>query len=184
MVFGILLYPLYLISRIIPKSDDVWIFGAWYGNRYSDSPSYLFEYVHQDIPEIRAIWLSNKSEVISKLQSRGFNAYHRNSPKGFWYCCRANVTFVNCGYSDVNKYAVGCSFKVQIWHGIPMKKIKNDDKINQNRKYFTLFVFIKAMLLKLFPFLDEKWDLIISSSQEVTKRLSSAFSVDPSIWCY
>ena len=66
LVFGILLYPLYLISRIIPKSDDVWIFGAWYGNRYSDSPSYLFEYVHQDIPEIRAITLHRHGELFNR----------------------------------------------------------------------------------------------------------------------
>ena len=171
LFFGVLLYPIYLLGKIIPKSENMWIFGAWYGNRYSDNTSYLFEYVNKEKKDVTAVWLSNKSEIISNLRSKGFKAYHKNSILGFYYGCRAAITFVNCGYSDVNMYAVAKSLKVQLWHGIPLKKIKFDDKINENNHHNPYYNGIKSALLFIFPFLNDLFDLIISSSKEVTLRM-------------
>ena len=178
LFFGVLLYPIYLLSKIIPKSENMWIFGAWYGNRYSDNTSYLFEYVIKEKKEVTAVWLSDKRDIISNLSSKGFKAFHKNSLLGFYYGCRATVTFVNCGYSDVNIYAIEKSLKVQLWHGIPLKKIKYDDKINENKHHNPFYNGIKSTLLFFFPFLNDSFDLIISSSEEVTKRMASAFRAD------
>jgi len=179
LFFGILFYPLFIMSKLIPKSNDVWVFGAWYGNRYSDNTSYLFEYVNKEKLPIKAIWLSNKSEIISKLRSEGYRAYNNNSIFGFYYGCRAVVSFVNCGYPDVNMYAIGKSLKVQLWHGIPLKKIKYDDEINENKPHNPYYNGIKSALLFIFPFLNDNWDFIISSSEDVSQRMASAFRVDP-----
>ena len=83
LFFGILFYPLFIISKIIPKSKNLWIFGAWYGNCYSDNTSYLFEYVNKEKKDVTAVWLTNKSEIISNLRSKGMKAFHNNSPLGF-----------------------------------------------------------------------------------------------------
>ena len=178
LFFGVLLYPIYLLGKIIPKSENIWIFGAWYGNRYSDNTSYLFEYVIKEKKEVTAVWLSDKREIISNLRSKGFKAFHKNSLLGFYYGCRATTTFVNCGYSDVNIYAIEKSLKVQLWHGIPLKKIKYDDEITENQHHNPFYNGIKSTLLFIFPFLNDSFDLIISSSEEVTKRMASAFRVD------
>ena len=179
LFFGVLLYPIYLFGKIIPKSENMWIFGTWYGNCYSDNTSYLFEYVNKEKKDVTAVWLTNKSEIISNLRSKGMKAFHNNSPLGFYFGCRAAVTFVNCGYSDVNLYAVGKSLKVQLWHGIPLKKIKYDNKINENKHHNPFYKGIKSALLFIFPFLNDSFDLIISSSEEVTQRMASAFRVEP-----
>ncbi len=179
LFFGVLLFPIYLLGKLVPKSDNLWIFGAWFGNRYSDNTSYLFEYVNSEKTNVSAIWLSSKWEIISNLRSRGFMAYHKNSILGFYYGCRATVTFVNCGYSDVNIYAIGNSLRVQLWHGIPLKKIKYDDEINENRHHNPFYNGIKSALFFIFPFLNDSFDLFISSSEEVTQRMASAFRVDP-----
>ena len=179
LFFGVLLYPIYLLGKIIPKSKNMWIFGAWYGNCYSDNTSYLFEYVNKEKKDVTAVWLTNKSEIISNLRSKGMKAFHNNSPLGFYFGCRAAVTFINCGYSDVNLYAVGKSLKVQLWHGIPLKKIKYDDKINENKHHNPFYKGIKSVLLFIFPFLNDSFDLIISSSDEVRQRMASAFRVEP-----
>ena len=165
LIFGILCYPLFIIGKIIPKSDNIWIFGAWYGNRYSDNTSYLFEYVNSEKTNVTAIWLSSKWGIISDLRSKEFKAYHKNSILGFYYGCRAAITFVNCGYSDVNMYAVGKSLKIQLWHGIPLKKIKYDDEINENKHHNPFYNGIKSALLFIFPFLNDSFDLFISSSE-------------------
>ena len=178
LFFGIIFYPLFIMSKLIPKSNNVWIFGAWYGNRYSDNTSYLFEYIHKEKLPIKAIWLSNKNKIISHLRSKGYRAFNKNSIFGFYYGCRAAVSFVNCGYSDVNMYAIGKSLKVQLWHGIPLKKIKYDDEINENKPHNPYYNRVKSALLFIFPFLNDNWDFIISSSEDVSQRMASAFRVD------
>jgi len=178
LFFGIIFYPLFIISKLIPKSNNVWIFGAWYGNRYSDNTSYLFEYIHKEKLPAKAIWLSNKNKIISHLRSKGYKTFNKNSIFGFYYGCRAAVSFVNCGYSDVNMYAIGKSLKIQLWHGIPLKKIKYDDKINENKPHKPYYNRLKSALLFIFPFLNDNWDFIISSSEDVSQRMASAFRVD------
>ena len=178
LFFGIVFYPLFIMSKLIPKSNNVWIFGAWYGNRYSDNTSYLFEYIHKEKLPVKAIWLSNKDIIISHLRSKGYKAFNKNSIFGFYYGCRAAVSFVNCGYSDVNMYAIGKSLKIQLWHGIPLKKIKYDDKINENKPHKPYYNRLKSALLFIFPFLNDNWDFIISSSEDVSQRMASAFRVD------
>jgi len=178
LFFGIIFYPLFIMSKLIPKSNNVWIFGAWYGNRYSDNTSYLFEYIHKEKLPVKAIWLSNKNKIISHLRSKGYRAFNKNSIFGFYYGCRAAVSFVNCGYSDVNMYAIGKSLKVQLWHGIPLKKIKYDDEINENKPHNPYYNGVKSALLFIFPFLNDNWDFIISSSEDVSQRMASAFRVD------
>ena len=144
LILGILCYPLFIIGKIIPKSDNIWIFGAWYGNRYSDNTSYLFEYVNKEKTNVTAIWLSSKWGIISDLRYKEFKAYNKNSILGFYYGCRALATFVNCGYSDVNIYAIRKSIKVQFWHGIALKKIKYYDKINENKQQKPIYIGIKS----------------------------------------
>ena len=95
LFFGIIFYPLFIMSKLIPKSNNVWIFGAWYGNRYSDNTSYLFEYIYKEKLPVKAIWLSNKDKIISHLRSKGYRAFNKNSIFGFYYGCRAAVSFVN-----------------------------------------------------------------------------------------
>jgi hypothetical protein len=42
----------------------VWIFGAWYGRKFSDNSKYLFFYVSTCHPEIKAIWLTHNRQVL------------------------------------------------------------------------------------------------------------------------
>jgi len=177
LFFGIIFYLLFIMSKLIPKSNNVWIFGAWYGDQYSDNTSYLFEYIHKEKLPIKAIWLSNDNKIISHLRSLGYRAYNKNSIYGFWYGSRAGVTFINCGYDDVNKYCINQSYVVQLWHGIPLKKIKNDDIINENIQRPAIITLIRNIIFKFLPFLNERYDLIISSGPKVTDRFESAFKI-------
>ena len=180
LFLGIIFYPLFIMSKLIPKSNNLWIFGAWYGDQYSDNTSYLFEYIYKEKLPIRAIWLSNNNKIISHLRSMGYRAYNKKSINGFWYGSRAGVTFINCGYDDVNKYCIRGSLIIQFWHGIPLKKIKYDDMINENIQRHPTITFIRNSIFKLLPFLNEKYDLIISSGSKVTNHFESAFKINKS----
>ena len=45
--------PLWWLQLFSPRRRDVWIFGAWYGRRFSDNSKYLYMYVDENCPDIR-----------------------------------------------------------------------------------------------------------------------------------
>ena len=47
-IHKIMAASIYAISCLIPKSKNLWIFGAWRGQLYADNSKYLFEYVAEN----------------------------------------------------------------------------------------------------------------------------------------
>lgn len=176
-IVNTLLLPLYLCTFFVPRRSNLWIFGAWFGNRYADNSRYMFEFVDDCVPNVQAVWLSRKPEVIEQIRRSGRQAYPIQSWKGFWLSCRAGLTFVTSGIADVNR--VGCcgAKKINFWHGTPLKKILKDDTIAQSTRQSAWFRFSKALWMKCFPFDDEIWDIVISPSKVTSARLSTAFQL-------
>ena len=69
-------YLVYLICLVIPKRKNRWVFGAWFGNRVSDNPYALYQYVAKNRPDIEAYWICND---ISAAEKFGVNAVKRNT---------------------------------------------------------------------------------------------------------
>ena len=51
------------------------------------------------------------------------------SPRGLWLTLRARVLVVTHGVGDVNRYGVRGGFVVQLWHGIPLKRLHLDSAV-------------------------------------------------------
>ena len=167
--------PLYLIALVVPKDPKLWIFGAWFGFRYSDNPRYIYEYINESETDIRAVWLSRDNRIVSHLRSKGYEAYGMRSLKGFWFSCRTSAVFLSCGQTDINLVGSGTSFKVNLWHGIPLKKIKKDDEKSRHNTSGLLFRLFRFVWMSIFPFEREEWDLLVTSGPEMTNRITSAF---------
>jgi len=137
--------PLYWLSYLIPKDGDLWIFGAWYGEKFADNPRYLFEYVNQYHQELKPIWLTKNSEVMHSLKDKGYIVYYMYSPRGLFYALRAKyAVFCQSAEVDLMPFINNINtFNIQLWHGI--------------------------------PFLKKKYSLMIASSQEDRKNFSTAF---------
>lgn len=131
---------LYRIADKIPLNNTIWIFGSWFGETYNDNTRYIFEYVNKNLPDIKAVWLSRKKEIVSRLRKEGFTAYHFYSPLGIWYAFRAGVGIFCVGYTvDLPGFCIAGSKKlVQLWHGIGVKKVGvlNNKARNTGHKVF------------------------------------------------
>jgi len=166
---------------MVPKSKNIWVFGSWFGQKFADNPKYLFLYTERDHPEIRAIWLTHNTKVLSDLQERGCEAYKIGSMKSFFYSIRAGCVIVSSGLNDVNAFIVGRAKKVELWHGTPLKKIIYDDEFyflpshKATGRWGKLIVHLKNKISPLRPF---NLDLLITSSEEVGQNLASAFKVN------
>lgn len=164
-------YPLYIISYFIPTKKKIWIFGAWYGKKYFDNSKYLFEYIKDNHREIEAWWMTSNKEIYIEYQNK-INILYKYSLKGLVYALQSHVVIITHSIQvDLfpfmnNKKKI----KVQLWHGIPIKKIGHDDMYGYGRKSI-----IKQIKNFMFPFDKDRFDLIISSSDEDKKNMSSAF---------
>lgn len=164
--------PLYYISCFIPKNKDVWIFGAWFGNKYADNSKALFEYVNKHDKKIKAIWLTKDKNIIIQLQKLKLKVYHTYSLKGYYYSAIAKFTFVSTDINDINQFVSAKSIKVQLWHGTPLKKIMHDsNKVTKNKWRH----FLKRLIL---PISTRKYQYLLSPSEKINKKLFSAFRIE------
>lgn len=173
----------YYSSKNIIKNKKIWVFGAIRGEKYMDNAKYLFEYVSKH-SDIEAIWLSNNTELIKILKDKGYKAYKMYSQKGLSYAKKAKVAVIthrgNNENADLPFFAFNKDTKiVQLWHGIPLKKIGFDDKIfsfNVNEQSIK-FKVKKLIKILFFPFLNvhQNYDLVLALSHETQKIFSSAF---------
>lgn len=161
---------LLLVTPFFTKNKNVWVFGSWFGRRVSDNPMYLYRKIKIS-DNIRPVWIykGNKTKVPNEITE----SYYYLSLKGIYFqlicgCCVVSHSI----RSDLLWGAINTdTIKVNTWHGSPIKKILKDSK--DRTKIRTI---IKYILGKLFPRWDPVYDIVISSSPEVTSRLTTAFS--------
>lgn len=160
-----------LISLLVKKDPNIWVFGSWFGRRYSDNSRYLFEYIVSNHPEIKAIWLTDDDYIYFKLKSEGRMVFKKKSLRAYVYCLKASVTiYVQSNYVDCLPYLNNKKVhKVQLWHGIPLKKIGYDNNLLKENN---LLKFFKGLI----GFPVEKNDLVIACSNEDANNFKTAFN--------
>jgi len=174
------------ISYFTKKDSNIWIFGAVRGEKYMDNSKYLFEYINQNT-DINAIWLSNNPDVIDSINKKAYKAYSIHSKKGIYYAMHAKVAIItHRGVNEDADLPFYCFSKetkiVQLWHGIALKKIAFDDKIdgftqNESDIFYKLKQKIKLLF---FPFTNyvNNPSLLLALSKESEDIFSKAFRVD------
>jgi len=168
----------YTLANVIPKNNKIWIFGAWYGHKYSDNPKAFFEYInkHHD-KKTKAVWITKDKDIIKTIQDNNYLVYHESSVLGIWYQFRASKAIVcQSLHDDLFSPAVGLKTQViQLWHGIPLKKIMYD-AFPENKEKKNLFGRIAD---DLSPYNEHRNDIVVSTSELTKKLLGQAFRVKP-----
>ena len=170
---------IYFLSYFIPKNKKLWIFGGLLGEGYNDNSKYFFEYIYKTDKDIEAIWITQNPRVVSKLKNNGYKCCLGYSFKGCWAAMRANVAVIShSSMRDLKPFVITPTVKfIQLWHGIPLKKIEFDDKVFFNKPSFfhQIGFFVMAIIA---PGFRRKSDMMIACSQEDRNNFSSAFQLD------
>ena len=172
--------PLYVISYFIPKKKNLWVFGAWFGSKYSDNSKYLFDYVNKNYKMIRGVWLTKNKSVYNELRKQNREVYYSYSIKGYIYSMLADKVIVSSGYVDVNRFVINRSVVINLWHATNLKKIGCDADRNFSYKCQNPRFSISYLKYFLFPFLKRPYDYVLASSQESSLKMESAFCIDSS----
>lgn len=116
-------YFLYPFSFLFPRSKKKWAFGSFRG-AFNDNAKYLFIYTSEQKPEIHSAWLSIKRSTVREIRDKGLCAYWILNPKGLWFALTSKYWFFNAYSSDIMFCLSGGATLVNLWHGLPMKRIE------------------------------------------------------------
>lgn len=172
--------PFYLVGRLatvlVPRTNDLWVFGCGIG--IGDGALALWNVAHDQ--GVRAIWLVGTTQDEAEAQERGIPHLRKHSARGFWATARARVVVVTHGFGDVNRYALNGAYIVQLWHGIPLKRIGIDSPATVRVPAVPGAGLLRRLITLFYTQTTRSIDLIPAASHLVRGRLESAFSLPDS----
>ena len=159
-----------LLSGVLFKKRNRWVFGAWFGTSFSDNSKYLYLKVLKDYKEIEAVWITKDEDEIKYINSLGGKALLYGSFAANYYAATEDVVFMTHNYVDLSPiYLIGKAYKVQLWHGVAFKKIGRDALKDNGRN---IFESLKSKIINVW----EDCDLYIAPSDEYGSKVKSAFN--------
>ena len=182
--------PLYALGGmaglVVPRRAGSWVFGC--GSGLGEGALALVLYAREQSPAPSVTWLARNTAELEQANALGLPAVLRSSWRGFWRTLRAEVIVVTHGLGDANRFGVrGGSgarrgfgvrggFVVQLWHGIPLKRIQLDSAVTFRGRFTPRFV--DAMLRGLYRRNNAVIRLLPAASEYSAQRLRTAFGLD------
>ena len=137
-------------ERFIPRNKNHWVFGAWFGEKYSDNSRAMYEFVLKEMPQIKPMWLTKNISVYNRLKNENKPVELLSSLKGKLFALSAKVAFVTVERDEVNGFYLNGAKVVWLYHGMVMKYIMEDEsRFMQGASYYkktTKKVLIKHLL--------------------------------------
>lgn len=167
-IFKVLIY---YISCLSIRNKRKVIYGAWFGNKFADNSKYLYRMAIKE-KDLRNIWITKSEKVYNEMKEVGYEVYMSKSFKAIFHQLTAGVYFTCTGKEDVDYYLLGSAKHVELWHGVPLKKIMYDDKYNKS-------VDVRESQLKtLLKNKMNKKHYVIATSKKIKEIYISAFRLE------
>ena len=168
--------PLYLLGAVatlvVPRTDRIWVFGSGIGPGEGALP--LLRLTRERLgTDIRLVWLATTDAELARARDLGLDAVRKLSLRGLWLTMRARVLVVTHGQGDVNRYGARGGFLVQLWHGIPLKKLHLDSPAAMVASN----PITRLLLERGHRAIGRQIRLFPVSSERVVSRIASAFGL-------
>ena len=178
----VLRLPLYalgaLATLLVPRTPRLWVFGSGIGVGEGALP--LYRAARAALPDsVRLVWLAGSSAELTAAIAAGLDAERRSGWRGFRLTLRARVLVVTHGFGDVNRYATRGGFVVQLWHGIPLKRLHLDSDATLRVSFLPNHRLVRAVLARAYRLAGRGIGLFPVASQLVAPRIAGAFGIAP-----
>ena len=168
--------PLYAAGRVgtalIPRGQR-WVFGC--GAGIGDGALALWRIATAE--GHRAVWLVSSPRERADAAALGIPTIKKSSLRGWWATARAGVLVVTHGQGDVNRYATSGAFLVQLWHGIPLKRIGLDSAATTQVPNVPGAAALRRVIALLYRATAQRISLMPAASDRSRGRLESAFAL-------
>lgn len=168
--------PLYAVGRIgtliVPRGRR-WVFGC--GAGVGDGALALWRVATAQGHD--AVWLTSSHRERAEAAALGVRTISKMSIRGWWATARAGVLVVTHGLGDVNRYAVSGGFVVQLWHGIPLKRIGLDSPATTQVPDVPGARILRRLVGLLYRGAAQRIRVMPAASDRARGRLESAFAL-------
>ncbi len=137
---SILFYPLYLFLGLLRKirliNGKYYVLSASSGKLINDNSKYLL-LNYRNNPKF--IYLVKEKSLLKFKKEYNLNIEYFYTLKGFYYLIFAKKFFLSHGTYDLSPIFMNSVSVIQLWHGVPLKKVVND--IQRNNSIFKKILF-------------------------------------------
>ncbi|WP_282846469.1 CDP-glycerol glycerophosphotransferase family protein [Microbacterium oxydans] len=168
--------PLYAVGRIgtlvLPRGRR-WVFGC--GAGVGDGALALQRHAARLGHD--TVWLTSSEREDRDAAALGIRFVRKSGLRGWWATARAGVLVVTHGLGDVNRYANGGGFVVQLWHGIPLKRIGLDSRATTEVPAVPGAALLSRAVGVLYRAAAQRIRVLPAASHRARGRLESAFGL-------
>ncbi|WP_341945784.1 CDP-glycerol glycerophosphotransferase family protein [Microbacterium sp. LWH11-1.2] len=168
--------PLYAAGRmgtfLVPRGRR-WVFGC--GAGIGDGALALQR--HASDAGHDTLWLTSSDREDRDAAALGLRTVRKSGLRGWWATARAGVLVVTHGLGDVNRYANGGAFVVQLWHGIPLKRIGLDSPATTQVPNVPGAPLLRRVVGLLYRGAAQRIRVLPAASHRSRGRLESAFGL-------
>ncbi len=174
--------PLYalgaLIAVLVPRSPKRWVFASGIG--LGEGALALHDHARTVDPERHLTWLASSDAELAEARARGMRTLPKRGPRGLWATLRAGLVVVTHGFGDVNRFGVSGARVVQLWHGIPLKRLHLDTGATTRLPLIGSLPGVGRLMTGLYRRAAAQIALFPVASELVAARIRSAFALPAS----
>lgn len=171
--------PLYalgaLVSAVVPREPGRWVFGC--GSGVGEGALALYREAAAADPSLRLTWLARDERDREQATALGMRSVRASSWRGFWATLRASVVVVTHGFGDVNRFGSTGAYVVQLWHGVPLKKIHLDSPATTRSPILSGLGLVRRFSRAAYVRAAQRIRLFPASSELAAERIRSAFAL-------
>jgi CDP-glycerol glycerophosphotransferase len=183
-----------LATLVVPRARGRWVFGC--GSGIGEGALALYRRAEAAVGEAAAagqaptepaagetrspgslLWLARDERELAIAAEHGIRAVRKSSWKGFWATLRAEVIVVTHGLGDANRFATRGGFVVQLWHGIPFKRINLDSPRTTSNGFLPRSRIVRRALSWMHRTAAATISFMPAASELSARRLRSAFGL-------
>lgn len=168
-IYAYLSIFLYYVVHLLPRCKNKWVFSGGANSKY-----FFFELQQRCIHQKIFLILSDKEEV-EKMKQHYPNTLYLHSFTAYFQMLTSSVFFLTVDLEELSFIAAGGATKVNLWHGVGIKKIgaiNNFDKKDLSMKVYNFKKNFHRGYLSLHP------DWLLSTSPMMDKHFASCFRIN------
>lgn len=164
--------PVWWIASLHKRDSKTWVFGAWFGNSYSDNTKSMYEYVLTTHPEINAVWITKNKQVFDQLKAQDMPVVFKGTKEARRICLKAGYVFITVTANELETLYINGAKQVWLWHGMPLKKIGKDMNVltNFKAKFHNIFPQNRYNRPDYFASTSHKWDSIFNQAFKISQE--------------